>query len=247
MAAQPPWHATSSGAQVSAATSLRPPHALDNPQMAMANAVRRTAVEPICEREGRAMGSRDQKVRPTRPSLRRTGAACSDAEITDGVRCGGADTKPLVTLKWARPDVQVESLVRTGRDHQKLARRRSRCAGPSRTASITVCAAGCAGHARSRVCAGRRWVAALRGAAISFSPRARSLPQPVPAMTARRDGPTSLVLEDSPCESGTVAAVCKAACPSKGHRHWRAAVVRRAIPELPKLVRSPAFHHPARE
>ena len=31
------------------------------------------------------MGSRDQKVRPTRPSLRRTGAARSDAGITDPI------------------------------------------------------------------------------------------------------------------------------------------------------------------
>ena len=33
---------------------------------------------------------------------------------------GGAEMKLLVTLKWARPDVQVESLVRTARDHQEL-------------------------------------------------------------------------------------------------------------------------------
>ena len=33
---------------------------------------------------------------------------------------GGAEMKVLVTLKWARPDVQVESLARTGRDLQEL-------------------------------------------------------------------------------------------------------------------------------
>jgi hypothetical protein len=31
-----------------------------------------------------------------------------------------AEMKLLVTLKWARPDVQVEELVRTGRDHVEL-------------------------------------------------------------------------------------------------------------------------------
>ena len=33
---------------------------------------------------------------------------------------GDAEMKLLVTLKWAKPDVQVESLVRTRRDHLEL-------------------------------------------------------------------------------------------------------------------------------
>ncbi|HSQ66609.1 MAG TPA: hypothetical protein VLM85_25485 [Polyangiaceae bacterium] len=44
------------------------------------------------------------------------------AHVSAAEQLGYADAemKLLVTLKWARPDVQVESLVRTQRDHLEL-------------------------------------------------------------------------------------------------------------------------------